>query len=177
MGRKEWMQSVNNPHEKLTPTGGRKLLKESNVPWKDDKLDIIHCFKIVYFHYKGGISMALIKCPECSREISDKATACPNCGCPIINEKEYSPPLQTQTQQPGKTKKKKNSSLSVWALVLSILGCTSIIGLIVAIIDLARKDQEDTGTNYREGRYCSCVWHRKWHCNNGRVRKESSWNS
>lgn len=27
--------------------------------------------------------MALIKCPECNKEISDKATACPNCGYPI----------------------------------------------------------------------------------------------
>lgn len=26
--------------------------------------------------------MALIKCPECGKEISDKALACPNCGCP-----------------------------------------------------------------------------------------------
>lgn len=26
--------------------------------------------------------MALIKCPECGNEISDKASACPNCGCP-----------------------------------------------------------------------------------------------
>lgn len=27
--------------------------------------------------------MALIKCPECGREVSDKATSCPTCGCPI----------------------------------------------------------------------------------------------
>ncbi len=27
--------------------------------------------------------MALIKCPECGKEISDKAVSCPNCGCPI----------------------------------------------------------------------------------------------
>lgn len=27
--------------------------------------------------------MALIKCPECGREISDKATACPGCGYPM----------------------------------------------------------------------------------------------
>jgi len=27
--------------------------------------------------------MALIKCPECSREVSDKATACPGCGYPL----------------------------------------------------------------------------------------------
>lgn len=27
--------------------------------------------------------MALIKCIECGKEISDKAAACPNCGCPV----------------------------------------------------------------------------------------------
>lgn len=27
--------------------------------------------------------MALIKCIECGKEISDKASSCPNCGCPI----------------------------------------------------------------------------------------------
>ena len=27
--------------------------------------------------------MALIKCIECSKEISDKASTCPHCGCPI----------------------------------------------------------------------------------------------
>ena len=27
--------------------------------------------------------MAMIKCPECGREISDRAAACPGCGCPI----------------------------------------------------------------------------------------------
>lgn len=27
--------------------------------------------------------MALITCPECGREISDKAVACPGCGCPV----------------------------------------------------------------------------------------------
>ena len=27
--------------------------------------------------------MALIKCSECGHEVSDKASACPNCGCPI----------------------------------------------------------------------------------------------
>ena len=27
--------------------------------------------------------MALIKCIECGKEISDKASTCPNCGCPV----------------------------------------------------------------------------------------------
>lgn len=29
--------------------------------------------------------MALINCPECGKEISDKAASCPNCGCPVKN--------------------------------------------------------------------------------------------
>jgi len=29
--------------------------------------------------------MSLIKCPECSKEISDKAVSCPNCGMPLDN--------------------------------------------------------------------------------------------
>ena len=31
--------------------------------------------------------MALIKCIECGKEISDKANACIHCGCPIEKEK------------------------------------------------------------------------------------------
>ena len=40
--------------------------------------------------------MALIKCTECGKEFSDKASACPNCGCPTsemnINPKEDESP-------------------------------------------------------------------------------------
>ena len=32
--------------------------------------------------------MALIKCSECGKEISNKANTCPNCGCPIEKEKK-----------------------------------------------------------------------------------------
>lgn len=38
--------------------------------------------------------MALIKCPECGKEISDKAPTCPNCGCPkneFLKSKELPP--------------------------------------------------------------------------------------
>ena len=30
--------------------------------------------------------MALIKCPECGNDVSDKAPACPQCGVPIFRE-------------------------------------------------------------------------------------------
>ena len=32
--------------------------------------------------------MALIKCNECGKEMSDHAKQCPNCGCPITQAKE-----------------------------------------------------------------------------------------
>lgn len=32
--------------------------------------------------------MALIRCPECGKEISDKAESCPNCGFPILKHAE-----------------------------------------------------------------------------------------
>ncbi len=32
--------------------------------------------------------MALIKCTDCGKEISDKAKSCPNCGCPVSVEPE-----------------------------------------------------------------------------------------
>lgn len=55
--------------------------------------------------------MAIIKCPECGRDVSDKAPACPNCGNPIaaqmvapketivrhIHEKSSSPPPKKKT--------------------------------------------------------------------------------
>lgn len=34
----------------------------------------------------GGITMALIQCPDCGKQISSQAASCPNCGCPIFGE-------------------------------------------------------------------------------------------
>ena len=30
--------------------------------------------------------MALIRCPECNREISEQAAACPGCGYPLVRK-------------------------------------------------------------------------------------------
>ncbi len=32
--------------------------------------------------------MALITCPECSKQVSDQASSCPSCGYPITQEEE-----------------------------------------------------------------------------------------
>ena len=35
-----------------------------------------------------NFNMAIIKCQECGKEISDQAKSCPNCGCPIKKEEK-----------------------------------------------------------------------------------------
>ena len=53
--------------------------------------------------------MAFIKCTECGREVSEKATTCPNCGCPLQHGR--SPEIVKESalwqypEQSGKSKK------------------------------------------------------------------------
>ena len=46
--------------------------------------------------------MALIKCSECGADISEKASACPKCGCP----------LDITKQVMSDAKKKKNKKVN-----------------------------------------------------------------
>ena len=42
--------------------------------------------------------MALINCPECDRQVSDKAAACPSCGCPLSSV--AAPPVPRPAERP-----------------------------------------------------------------------------
>ena len=53
--------------------------------------------------------MALINCPECKKEISDKATSCPYCGCPL---------KATTIEQTGK----KWKGIQLAGMILVLLG-------------------------------------------------------
>lgn len=60
--------------------------------------------------------MALIKCPECGREVSSNAEACPNCG----------EPLNTKSNHIKKVKKKKShkfSKIGNLIIILVIIAC------------------------------------------------------
>lgn len=43
--------------------------------------------------------MAIINCPECGKEISNRATTCPNCGCPISENNENTKSFSLQSQE------------------------------------------------------------------------------
>ena len=58
--------------------------------------------------------MALIKCPECGKEISDKAAACINCGCPVSAMKTESTKAAASagTAKPVSTSESVNSVIN-----------------------------------------------------------------
>ncbi|MBQ6441503.1 MAG: zinc ribbon domain-containing protein [Lachnospiraceae bacterium] len=58
--------------------------------------------------------MAMIKCTECGREMSDKASNCPNCGCPIedIRAKLGEIEAAQQEKQKAKEEEKKAKELA-----------------------------------------------------------------
>ena len=69
--------------------------------------------------------MALVKCPECQREISDRASTCPHCGCPSVPTTNISPSVPPTTiQATGKRWK----GVMLIGVLLSIGGCLVTIG-------------------------------------------------
>jgi hypothetical protein len=57
--------------------------------------------------------MALITCGECRRSISDAATACPGCGCPV---------RKTPAAQPVKTKPSQRNALIAMVAAAGLTG-------------------------------------------------------
>ncbi len=58
--------------------------------------------------------MAMIHCPECGKDISDKALVCPNCGYPL-NDNISGTNLSLKRKMPGR-------GFAISGLVLGILG-------------------------------------------------------
>lgn len=48
----------------------------------------IYNYDILHKKAKAVFNMALIKCPECGKDVSDKANACIHCGCPLTNNEQ-----------------------------------------------------------------------------------------
>lgn len=102
--------------------------------------------------------MALINCPECNKEISDKAYSCPNCGYPIskfseseiktVNSMEEIPAIPAHNGPYEKPKKhKKHTFVKV---ILSFVIIVSLLG--IAFVPLYFVDPFDWfgNPNYEE---------------------------
>ena len=63
--------------------------------------------------------MALISCPECSVQVSDKAISCPSCGCPITAP-TYTP--QISAAAPVVTVTKSRGTYIILAILFGAFG-------------------------------------------------------
>lgn len=78
--------------------------------------------------------MALIKCKECGKEISDKATACPHCGCPVQTADGAKVEMQEESTVKGKdqsqgavpVKKKKKGHGCLMTIIVFALICVAV---------------------------------------------------
>src|SRR2546425_8362560 len=73
--------------------------------------------------------MALIKCPECERDVSDKATVCPHCGYPVTPTAQGARPVQV-IEQTGK----------VWKAIRALGWLLILVGLAVLMRERAAND-------------------------------------
>ena len=72
--------------------------------------------------------MALIECPECKKQISDKALACPQCGVPIASALS-STTTETSTPAEASGPAKKGSKVYPAFLVLLVIAAAGIFWL------------------------------------------------
>lgn len=59
--------------------------------------------------------MSLMICPECGKEVSDRAESCPNCGCPIIDNSV----IASDTEE---SENRNDSLQGILSIVFGILG-------------------------------------------------------
>lgn len=86
--------------------------------------------------------MALIKCPECGKEMNDKAESCPQCGMPINEIKTSSGKSDVNTISSSQSKEtKKRKPTWVWTLI--IVASLLIVGGIVILCFTGKSSDSD----------------------------------
>ena len=92
--------------------------------------------------------MSLIKCPECEKEVSDKAVTCPYCGCPISSAIKNENTENTSTIQSSQVENKSPifgiAALCAAGMSLFMPYIVSIyivpVAFVLAIVSIARRE-------------------------------------
>lgn len=79
--------------------------------------------------------MAMIKCPECEKEISDKAKECIHCGCPIRQN-------EPQKVEVIKKKRKMTKKKKITIIISTIVIICGIIGGIIFYNEIKKNDKK-----------------------------------
>ncbi len=87
--------------------------------------------------------MALIKCSECGREISDKAAACPGCGAPIEVAADVERLPQHDEIEPSQSSSDAGSRSGSMQTFITIIVLVTVVFLIGWAIDFVNKRNAD----------------------------------
>ena len=95
--------------------------------------------------------MALIKCNECGKEVSDKASVCMNCGSPIESSEKYLDNANVNNTVVVNTNKCNGFSLagfilSIVSFIFDIYGLVSIAALMFSIVGLVNATNQKSKT-------------------------------
>lgn len=87
--------------------------------------------------------MALINCPECEKEISDKAVNCPHCGFPVTtnNQLEGQNDIDVQMSENNTLTRRKPSNKVLVIIVVVI--CAIVIAIVAAITIMSNKNKNE----------------------------------
>lgn len=88
--------------------------------------------------------MALIKCPECGTEISDKARKCPKCGCPKskvnkINKESNNQAIKSNNKESNDQAIKLNNKK-----VITIISIVAVLLILAAIVITGLDNNDDS---------------------------------
>lgn len=85
--------------------------------------------------------MALIKCPECGKDVSSFCNSCPHCGFPLINNKKtdtadknkWPKPIEPNWVEPYKKKVVRNKL--IWSLIFLLVSGFLALCITMLIVD------------------------------------------
>lgn len=80
--------------------------------------------------------MALIKCPECQKDVSDAAYDCPGCGCPLKRRKQ--PQQVTTSQEQGGGFWEFVKSVVQWGVIVVLV--LFIFSFVMSFFDRGKRD-------------------------------------
>lgn len=95
--------------------------------------------------------MAMIKCPECGHDISNKAPFCPSCGAPIagkVIQDQQSEPSSTKANGNGKKKHSKAGKSNKVIIVVSLIFAFIVCGVCFYFYNTAKNDKENEAYEY-----------------------------
>ena len=87
--------------------------------------------------------MALIKCPECGKEVSDEANCCPNCGYVLKKAKNVNEFVELNEEKESKVHPLCLAGMivGICSLFIDFFGLVSLVGLVISIVGITKGNQ------------------------------------